>query len=192
MHACRLIWRTDSLGELQVKPVWCLLMEWTSLFGNLYKSFLTSHHGALTSSKRQVFDMKSGSVFRREIASGFMALTGLEWMLIRWYSKILCSTILNLESNAKGMAIIRKMCPTFSLQEQPETRKMFPMKNVSNRVRGRHEKFNGLLKNFDLLKNIFKYGIEKHAYAVRACAVITQIRLERSDIKVFQVFNYSY
>ena len=65
-------------------------------------------------------------------------------------------------------------------------------KNVSNRVRGRHEKFNGLLKNFDLLKNIFKYGIEKHAYAARACAVITQIRLERSDIKVFQVFNYSY
>ena len=65
-------------------------------------------------------------------------------------------------------------------------------RNASNRVRGRHEKFNGLLKNFGLLRNIFKYGIEKHADAVRACVVITQIRLERGDIKQFQVFNYSY
>lgn len=59
--------------------------------------------------------------------------------------------------------------------------------DLSNRARGRHESFNGLLKTFNLLRHIFKYGIEKHSDAVRACVVITQIRLERGDVKVFQV-----
>jgi len=63
--------------------------------------------------------------------------------------------------------------------------------NVANRVRGRHEGFNGLLKKIRILKHTFEYGLEKHSSAVRACVVITQIRLERGDVKNFQMVNYT-
>ena len=38
-------------------------------------------------------------------------------------------------------------------------------KNFKSRARCRHESFNGRLRNFNVLRHIFRHGVEKHRYA---------------------------
>jgi hypothetical protein len=46
------------------------------------------------------------------------------------------------------------------------------MKSV---VRARHETVNGRIKNFKILKDIYRSNLDDHGIVFKACAVITQI-----------------
>ena len=59
--------------------------------------------------------------------------------------------------------------------------------DMANAVRGRHETFNGKLKNFAVMANTFRHGFTKHSAVFRACVVITQVRIERGEIELFQI-----
>ena len=63
-------------------------------------------------------------------------------------------------------------------------------KNASNhpdnlamqaRVRSRHETFNGRLKNWANLKQVFRHDISLHGTVFLACAVITELMVENEE-----------
>jgi DDE superfamily endonuclease len=57
------------------------------------------------------------------------------------------------------------------------------MKSVA---RSRHETVNGRIKNFHILKNIYRSNLNDHGSVFSACAVITQIAIQ-TDEPLFQV-----
>mgnify|MGYP006206982325 FL=1 len=46
---------------------------------------------------------------------------------------------------------------------------------MSARARARHETLNGRLKNWGILKQVFRHRIHLHGTVFRACAVVTQV-----------------
>ena len=48
-------------------------------------------------------------------------------------------------------------------------------------VRSCHETFNGRLKNWGILQQVFRHDIALHGTVVRACAVITQLMVENGE-----------
>ena len=49
------------------------------------------------------------------------------------------------------------------------------------RVRSRHETFNGRLKNWGILSQVFRHDIFLHGPVFRACAVLTQLMVENGE-----------
>ena len=66
-----------------------------------------------------------------------------------------------------------------------------PTENLAmqNRVRSRHETLNGRLKNWEILKQVYRHDISEHGDVVRAIAVITQLGVENGE-PLFEV-DYS-
>ena len=58
-----------------------------------------------------------------------------------------------------------------------------PAENLAmqGRVRARHETFNGRLKNFEILKQVFRHDISYHGPVLRACCVLDQLMLENGE-----------
>ena len=48
-------------------------------------------------------------------------------------------------------------------------------------VRYRHETFNGRLKNWGILSQVFCHDIKLHGKVVRTCAVLTQLIVENGE-----------
>ena len=59
-------------------------------------------------------------------------------------------------------------------------------KEMASAVRARHETFNKRLKQFASMRHVWHHDIKKHAIAVRAVAVLTQVILHY-DKSLFQV-----
>ena len=49
------------------------------------------------------------------------------------------------------------------------------------RLRSRHETANSRLKNFDILCQRYRHGLEDHAFIFRAVAVLTQLAIESGE-----------
>ena len=49
------------------------------------------------------------------------------------------------------------------------------------RVRSRHETFNGRLKNWGILSQVFRHNISLHGTVLYACAVFTQLMVENEE-----------
>ena len=49
------------------------------------------------------------------------------------------------------------------------------------RVRSRHETFNGRLKNWGILSQVFRHDIFLRGPVFRACAVLTQLMVENGE-----------
>jgi len=49
------------------------------------------------------------------------------------------------------------------------------------RVRARHETFNGRLKNWGILSQVFRHDICRHGEVFRACVVLTQLTIEQGE-----------
>ena len=62
----------------------------------------------------------------------------------------------------------------------------FEHQHCMNVARGRHETFNGRMKAWGILKQIFRHNIDKHHIAFRSVIVIEQLRQDAGH-KVFQV-----
>jgi len=60
-------------------------------------------------------------------------------------------------------------------------------KAAAKLARARHETGNNLLKQFGVLKNIFKHELGKHSMCFRACAVLTQLSIELGAKRMFDV-----
>ena len=58
-----------------------------------------------------------------------------------------------------------------------------PAENLAmqGRVRARHETFNGRLKNFEILKQVFRHDISYHGPVLRACCVLDQLMVENGE-----------
>ena len=53
--------------------------------------------------------------------------------------------------------------------------------SLRNRLRARHETINARLKNFGVLKQVFRNPTEQHGMFFRAVAVLTQLMLENGE-----------
>ena len=60
---------------------------------------------------------------------------------------------------------------------------------MQNRVRSRHESLNGRLKNWEILKSMYRHDIMEHGNVFRAVAVITQLSINAGE-RLFEV-DYS-
>lgn len=60
---------------------------------------------------------------------------------------------------------------------------------MQNRVRSRHETLNGRLKNWEILKQVYRHDITEHGDVFRAIAVITQLSIDNGE-PLFEV-DYS-
>jgi len=54
------------------------------------------------------------------------------------------------------------------------------------RVRSRHETFNGRIKNWGILEQVYRHDITSHGTVLYACAVITQLAIDNGEI-LFEV-----
>jgi hypothetical protein len=61
---------------------------------------------------------------------------------------------------------------------------------MQNRVRSRHESLNGRIKNWEILKSMYRHDLMEHGNVFRAIAVITQISIISGE-KLFEVDDYS-
>jgi hypothetical protein len=52
---------------------------------------------------------------------------------------------------------------------------------MQSRVRSRHETLNGRLKNWEILKQVFRHDILEHGNVFRAIAVITQLSIQNGE-----------
>jgi hypothetical protein len=67
---------------------------------------------------------------------------------------------------------------------------------MQNRVRSRHESLNGRLKNWEILKSMYRHDIMEHGNVFWAVAVITQISINvtckiMNEIRIFYSILYS-
>ena len=60
----------------------------------------------------------------------------------------------------------------------PNSKDGVRLKNFKSRARLRHETFNGRIKKFNILTEVFRHGIEKHQYAFQAVCVIAQYQMD--------------
>ena len=54
-------------------------------------------------------------------------------------------------------------------------------RGMQGRVRTRHETLNGRLKNWGILSQVFRHHIRMHGDVFRACAVVTQLTVDRRE-----------
>ncbi len=54
------------------------------------------------------------------------------------------------------------------------------------RVRSRHETFNGRLKNWGILEQVYPHDITAHGTVLYVCAVITQLAIDNGE-RLFEV-----
>ncbi len=57
---------------------------------------------------------------------------------------------------------------------------------MQGRVRSRHEMLNGHLKNWGILRQVYRHDILRHGDVFRACAVVTQLTINEGD-RLFEV-----
>jgi hypothetical protein len=57
---------------------------------------------------------------------------------------------------------------------------------MQGRVRSRHETLNGRLKNWGILRQVYRHDILRHGDVFRACAVLTQLAIDEGD-RLFEV-----
>ena len=62
-------------------------------------------------------------------------------------------------------------------------------RRMQARVRARHETFNGRLKNWGILKQVFRHKVLLHGKVFRACAVITQLMVENGELLFSVEYN---
>ena len=48
--------------------------------------------------------------------------------------------------------------------------------------RSRHERLNGILKQWNILKNFYRHDLRKHQYVFEAVAVIVQLEIENGKV----------
>ena len=53
--------------------------------------------------------------------------------------------------------------------------------SLQKRVQGRHESMNGRLKNWEILKSMYRHDIMEHGNVFRAIAVVTQISIDEGE-----------
>jgi hypothetical protein len=53
--------------------------------------------------------------------------------------------------------------------------------DIAASVRARHETVNKRFKQFEILKRVFRHDVQHHQPAFGACAVITQMAIERGE-----------
>ena len=78
-----------------------------------------------------------------------------------------------------GNAPYKVKCPA-SLTNPDETQAMQPI------VRMRQETINMRLKQWEILKQVYRHDITKHGYVLRAVAVVVQVAIENGE-PLFQV-----
>ena len=54
-------------------------------------------------------------------------------------------------------------------------------RGIQGRARTRHETLNGRLKNWGILSQVFRHHIRMHGDVFRACAVVTQLTVDRRE-----------
>jgi len=59
------------------------------------------------------------------------------------------------------------------------------LQKFKNRIMARHEKFNGLLKNYDCLSTRFRHGVEAHGVCFRASCCLVQVGLDEGTLHLF-------
>jgi hypothetical protein len=52
---------------------------------------------------------------------------------------------------------------------------------MQGRVRARHEKLNGRLKNWGIFSQVYPHGIMRHGDVFRSCAIVTQLTIENGE-----------
>jgi hypothetical protein len=52
---------------------------------------------------------------------------------------------------------------------------------IAAAIRARHESVNKRLKQFEVLKRVFRHDVQHHQPAFMACAVVTQVTIERGE-----------
>ena len=57
---------------------------------------------------------------------------------------------------------------------------------MQGRVRSRHEALNGCLKNWVILRQVYRHDILHHGHVFRACTVLTQLAIDEGD-RLFEV-----
>ena len=67
------------------------------------------------------------------------------------------------------------------LLSTPNNHDAKPVNLFKSRALRRHEKFNGMIKQFDCLKGRFRHSAERFAQCVEAVAVVCQYKLEMGD-----------
>lgn len=60
----------------------------------------------------------------------------------------------------------------------PNSHEPSVLRKFKSRARARHESFNGRLKNFRILDERFRHGVNKHQVAFEAVCVIVQYQME--------------
>ena len=63
----------------------------------------------------------------------------------------------------------------------PSSQDSNEVRDFKARALSRHETFNGRMKNFDCLAEVFRHGIEKHQQCFDAVVVICQLQLENGS-----------
>jgi hypothetical protein len=63
----------------------------------------------------------------------------------------------------------------------PNSHDTAEVRAFKSRILARHESFNGKVKQFKILRDRFRHGVEKHSMAFEAACVITQYRLEHGS-----------
>ena len=62
------------------------------------------------------------------------------------------------------------------------------LQEFKDRALSRHEKFNGLLKNFNILNSKFRHGRDNHVVAFEAVAYLCQIQLDNGSVALFDAW----
>ena len=57
-----------------------------------------------------------------------------------------------------------------------------------DRAMARQEKFNGLLKNFNILRMAFRHGRENHVVAFEACCCLVQFQIDNGSVALFDSY----
>lgn len=68
--------------------------------------------------------------------------------------------------------------PDLQMLATPNTNDSSELKNFKSRARLRHETFNGRLKFFKCLADVFRHGVDKHKMAFEAVCVIVQYQMD--------------
>jgi hypothetical protein len=76
--------------------------------------------------------------------------------------------------------------PYQKMLSQPNACDSKTLNNFKSRAQLRQETFNSRLKVFDALNQTFRYGIEKHKFALEAICVIVQYQMDNGS-PVFDV-----
>ena len=63
-----------------------------------------------------------------------------------------------------------------------ETKRLKIIKKRKQLARSRHERLNGRLKQWNILKNVYRHDLRKHQYVFEEVAVIFQLEIENGKV----------